>query len=204
MKMRFYALWLSLICVAVYFVQLAVPGFTNSFILDSHFSYEAWRFVTSIFLHGSLGHLLLNIFALALFGTILESLIGGKRFLLVFFASGIIANLVSINYYPLSLGASGAIYGVLGTLVILRPMLAVWVYGFPMPMFIAGIVWIAADSIGIFIPSDVGHIAHLVGIAVGLVLGIFFRDWRAQRARRGKLKIHEGYMRAWEDAYVKK
>jgi len=87
--------------------------------------YEIWRFVSAIFLHDGIIHLIYNLFALALFGFILEKLIGSKRFLIVFFASGIIANLIAVNFYNSSLGVSGAIYGILGCLVILKPLMMI-------------------------------------------------------------------------------
>ena len=73
------------ICLIVVFVlQVAVSGFTELFVLNEGvFEGELWRFVTAMFLHGSVSHLLSNLFALMLFGVILESLIGTRRFLLV-------------------------------------------------------------------------------------------------------------------------
>ena len=203
MKMRYYALWLSAVCFAVFLLQMLISRVTTLFILDRHFSYEIWRFVTSIFLHGSLSHLLANVFMLALFGTILESSVGSRKFLLIFFSSGIIANLISVSYYPMSLGASGAIYGVLGALVIMRPLLTVWVYGLPMPMILAGIVWIASDLIGTFLPSDIGHIAHISGIVVGFVFGFLYREKFVKQQKHEKVRLHEGYMRRWEEIYLK-
>ena len=157
-KFRFYAFWLCLICIGVFIVQILVPGFTNALILNQASYFEPWRFLTSIFLHGGFAHLLYNLFALALFGSILEKLIGGKKFLLVFFLSGLLANLVSVNFYSSSLGASGAIYGILGCLTVIRPKMFVWVYSLPMPMFLAAILWIAGSVIGVFIPDNVQQV----------------------------------------------
>jgi hypothetical protein len=203
MKIKYYAIWLSAICVAVFILQQLIPGFTDLFVLDSGKITEIWRFVTAIFLHGGMGHLISNLFALALFGTILEGFIGSKKFLLVFFASGIFANLVAVWFYPSSLGASGAIYGILGALVIIRPMMTVWVSGIPMPMIIAGIVWVAGGVLGLFYPSDVGHIAHLSGIGIGLILGIIWRDWSRKQEIVERLRLNEQYMQDWEDYHMK-
>jgi len=206
MKIKYYALWLSLICIIVFVFQLMFPGFTDLFVLNSSVPYEIWRFVSSIFLHGSTAHIVSNLFALALFGTILENIIGSRRFLLVFFVSGIIANVIAINFYPLSLGASGAIYGILGALIILRPMMVVWVYSLPMPMFIAGAVWVGAGILGLFAPSGVGDIAHLSGIAIGFVFGMFYRariNNYVNNIKRNRIIIDENSMRRWEDVYIR-
>jgi len=206
MKIKYYALWLSLVCIIVFVFQLMFPGFTDLFVLNSSVPYEIWRFISSIFLHGSTAHIVSNLFALALFGTVLESIIGSKRFLLVFFVSGIIANIIAINFYPLSLGASGAIYGILGALIILRPMMTVWVYSLPMPMFIAGIVWVGAGVLGVFAPSGVGDIAHLSGIAIGFVFGLFYRariNKYLDNIKRNRIIIDENSIRRWEDVYIK-
>jgi hypothetical protein len=202
-KLKFYALKLCLLCIIVFILQLIIPGFTNLFVLNKSaiYNYEYWRFISSIFLHGSLPHLLYNVFALALFGTILEKLIGGKRFLLVFFASGIIANLIAVNFYNSSLGASGAIYGVLGCLAVIRPLMVVWAFGFPMPMFVAAMLWVGAGVLGIFMPSNIGDIAHLSGIAVGFLIGILLREWRT--TKKGLIKFPEGYMRLWENKHMR-
>jgi len=159
----------------VFLIQLFVRGFTELFLLDSSAYLQIWRFVTAVFLHGGFAHLLYNVLALALFGSILERFIGGKRFLIVFFVTGILANLISVNFYDSSLGASGAIFGVIGALVIIRPLMVIWAFGMPMPMFIAGILWAAGDLIGLFVPSNVANLAHLSGMFFGLIFGFSYR-----------------------------
>jgi len=127
-------------------------------------------------------HLLYNLFALALFGSILEKFAGGKKFLLIFFLSGIFANVIAVNFYPSSLGASGAIYGILGALAIIKPLMIVWAFGLPMPMFIASILWTIGAVLGIFMPGNVGHIAHLSGIFIGVLFGIILRVARKRKS----------------------
>ncbi len=202
-KFRFYFLWLVLICVVMFILQQIIPGFTEMFVLNeqSVSGFEFWRFISGIFLHGGIGHLLYNMFALGLFGFILERLIGSKRFLLVFFASGIIANIISVQFYPSSLGASGAIMGIIGVLAVIKPMMMVWAFGLIMPMFIAAILWVIGDIIGIFIPDGVGNIAHLSGVGVGVIVGIFLRGKRVKKKKR--VEIPEDYIRSWEDKFMK-
>ena len=118
-KFRFYFLWLSLVCIGIFILQNlpGIPGFTEMFVLNSKaLDGEFWRFLSAIFLHGSITHLIYNLFALLFFGGLLEKLIGSKRFLILFFISGIFANLISVWFYSSSLGASGAVYGILGAL----------------------------------------------------------------------------------------
>lgn len=203
MKFRFFALWLALLCIIMFVLQLIIPGFTDSLVLNQQSFIQPWRFATAIFLHGSLSHLLYNLFALALFGLILERLAGSRRFLLVFFAGGIFANLVSANFYSSSLGASGAIFSVIGALAIIRPLMMVWAFSIPMPLFIALTLWVAGDILGIFMPSDTANIAHLSGIAVGIILGLMFRlTIKYQKSRGYKIRIPESQMREWEDEYM--
>jgi membrane associated rhomboid family serine protease len=114
----------------IFLIQILFKGFTEFFLLDSKSDIEVWRFFTSIFLHGGFAHLLYNVFALALFGSMLERFIGSRRFLIVFFVTGILANVVSFNFYDSSLGASGAIFGVIGALIAIRPLMFVWAFGF--------------------------------------------------------------------------
>jgi len=187
--------------IIIFIIQVLFKEFTELFVLNqsSITSYQIWRFLTAIFLHSSLPHLLYNIFALALFGSILEKFIGSKKFLLIFFFSGVLANIVAVNFYLVSLGASGAIYGILGTLAIIRPLMMVWAFGFPMPMFIAAILWVIGGILGIFIPSNIGHIAHLSGIVVGFLAGLFLRG---KRIRKKRIEIDEQEIRKWEDKYM--
>ncbi len=159
----------------VFLVQFFVKGFTEFFLLDSDFILQFWRFFTAVFLHGNFTHLLYNVFALALFGSMLEKMIGSRRFLILFFITGILANIFSINFYDNSLGASGAIFGIIGALIIIRPLMIVWAFGLPMPIFLAGILWAIGDAIGIFVPSNVANLAHLSGMFFGLVFGILYK-----------------------------
>ena len=201
---KYYAFWLSAICLLVFALQYFIGGFTDLFVLDGSSFSRPWRFVSAIFLHGGIGHLLYNIFALMLFGFILESIIGSRRFLLVFFVSGILANLISVNFYLSSLGASGAIFGVLGALVVARPMMPVWAFSLPMPMFLASILWAFGDLIGVFIPSGVGNIAHLSGLAMGIIFGFVFRSGKKEAVQNAQIDLPEEYMQEWERRNMKR
>lgn len=206
MRFKFYALWLCLLCGLVYLLQVSVGSFTGRFLLNDFAWSGPWRFLSAIFLHGSVAHLLLNVFALGLFGSILEGIVGGRRFLFVFFVTGVFANLVAVNFYASSLGASGAIFGVIGCLILLRPLMVIWAFGMPMPIFVAGIIWVVGDVIQSFVPSSsVGTIAHLSGIFFGALFGLFYRRRFGAQKTFGKIryKLDEGMMRRWEDGYLR-
>ena len=133
--MRFVALWLAGICILMFVLQQFIG--VDAVILDrSLMLKQPWTIITSIFAHGSIGHLLANMFALGLFGLILEGRIGPKRVLWLFLISGVVINLVTP--YQRSLGASGAIFAILGALIMLRPFMTIWMNMIPMPMFLAG------------------------------------------------------------------
>jgi membrane associated rhomboid family serine protease len=209
MKFKFYAFKLSGIIILFFLAQVLIPGFTELFIDNESSFVQPWRFVSSIFLHGGLAHLVLNLFALLMFGSILEKLVGGRRFLTIFFVTGIFANLVSSPFYSSSLGASGAIFGVIGALIFVRPMMPIWAFGMPMPMFVAGIFWGIADILGTYgflvgnPINNTGNIAHLSGMFFGFIFGYFYRRNMKKRKKNLKIILDEKYMRDWENYYFK-
>jgi len=141
-----------------------------------------WTFVTSIFLHANFAHLFFNMFALFMFGTYLELRIRKIDFLVLFFISGIVGNfayyLTDFNSRIPAVGASGAIYGILGALAVLYPALIVWVGYVPMPMIFAAIFWIVLNFLGLFTPSNIAYQAHLAGIFFGILYGYSIKKKR--------------------------
>jgi len=205
-KMKFYSLWFILINVIVFIIQVNFEGFTEMFVLNPLAYAQIWRFVTSIFLHGGISHLLFNMFALFFFGIAAEKLIGSKKFLIVYFLSGIIANIISINFYPSSLGASGAIMGLIGIVTIIKPMMMVWAFGLILPMFLAAILWIIGDILGIFLPDGVGNIAHLSGIGVGLIVGLLLRKKLRGKNKGNKIEfsgLNIKDIEKWENKHMR-
>jgi membrane associated rhomboid family serine protease len=202
-KFRFIALILCVICIVVFAVQNILPGFTDEYVLDaSSLAAKPWILVTSIFLHGSVSHLLSNIFALGLFGSILERITGTRRFLMIFFGTGILASLASAAFYPSSLGASGAIFGVLGVLTALRPKMVVWTYGAPMPMIVAAAFWFLLDIGGAFYPSSIANMAHIAGMLAGIIIGLFMRSGKKEEKPRQEKMLSKEELDEWEDEYL--
>ena len=204
-KQRYYSLWLCAILIIAYLIQVLVPGFTEMLMLTSEAFPNVWQFFTAIFLHGSLIHLLFNLFALFLFGLMLEALVGSRKFLLIFIITGILANLISWYWSPNALGASGAIFGVIGVLVILKPMMGVWAFGMILPMFVAAILWVGAALLGVFGFGDqgIGYWAHLSGIVLGMFYGVWLRIRRREPPYERGIKLPEEAIRNWEDYYIR-
>ncbi|MBD3318550.1 rhomboid family intramembrane serine protease [Candidatus Woesearchaeota archaeon] len=170
--MRFVALILCAACALVFLLQSVIG--TESLLLISSVKWsEPWRLLTSIFAHGSIVHLLSNLFALGLFGLILEGRIGSQKVLWLFLLSGVVINVFSP--YPRSLGASGAIFAIIGALAILRPKIMVWVGGMPVPMILAAVIWLFQDIMGVFVPDGVGNLAHISGLGIGVIAGFAWR-----------------------------
>ena len=75
-----------------------------------------------------------------------------------------------------------------------------------MPMFIAAILWIAGDILGVFgvFDKNVGYIAHLGGVFIGIVLGIIFRFIYVKRkVKEERIKFDETSVRNWEDRWMR-
>ncbi len=152
-----------------------------------------WTIITSMFAHGGIGHLFVNMLSLFFLGSFLERLVGNKKFLAVYFASGIIASLffVLFSISPLSLipgmgitpdkfavGASGAIFGIGGVLAILTPKVPVFIMFIPIPMplwfgiaLIFVLMWVVTAAAGL----PVGNAAHLGGLVIGIMYGFYLR-----------------------------
>lgn len=178
----------------VFFLFQLVLGnkFTEAFMLISNDIFSRpYIILTYMFLHGGFYHLLLNMYVLLMFGTLVEQRIGTRNFLAVYFASGIIAALLSSIFYSRALGASGAIAGILGVLIILMPELTILFFFIaPMPLWMFGIIYILIETFGIFVPSGVGHIAHLVGLACGLLYGLHLKNKSRKFHKKFSSKKH--------------
>jgi len=154
-------------------------------ILRSSFDYiltHPWTLITHMFLHSRVGifHILFNMFVLFSFGPYLENLIGKKQFVFMYLVSGVIAALGFIftegNTNVGLVGASGAVYGVLGAISVMNPNLRVYVYFIPMKIKYMIIVFILISLLFMGSGSLIAHAAHLSGIIVGLAFGYYYRN----------------------------
>ena len=197
-------LTLAAVLAVVFAFQSVMPGITDAFLLDStQAGREPWTLVTSMFLHGSLLHLGSNLFSLFIFGLVAESLIGTRRFILVYVASGLVASVASLFFYDASLGASGAIFGIIGFLAIVRPRLIVPAFGVPLPILAAAALWIVLSFAGLFSPGEIAYAAHLGGMAAGAAIGgIVRKEYREERAHRRR-PVSDKEINEWEEQYMK-
>lgn len=168
-------------CVLVFLLQQIFSAITTELAFTPIYALNRpWIWLTSIFMHADFSHLLFNMIALFMFGNYLESRISEKQFLIIFIISGLLGNLAYYLTYPLgttpALGASGAVYGIMGMLAILYPGLVVYYFGvFPIPMIFAAFLWFAMEFSGMFIPSNIAHQAHLAGLVFGMIYGLYVR-----------------------------
>ena len=147
--------------------------------------YRPWTFVTYMFLHGGFAHLFFNMYALYIFGSVLERVWGTKKFLFYYFATGIGAGLIHIGIQVLTndaaptIGASGAIFGLLLGYAMLYPDS---IMGLIFPPVTMKAKWFVLIYAGIELllgvsgaQSGVAHFAHLGGLVVGLVLMFYWK-----------------------------
>ncbi len=164
---------LLIITTAISLLEMPFPSLQENLALNpSLILARPWMVFTSLFVHVNIGHLIQNMVALLIFGAFLEKVIGPKKISLLYFTAGLAGSIASFFFYPhsLSLGASGAIMGLVGCLTAMRPKATIW-FGAEMPVIVFSGLWIATDLIGIFVPSDVGNAAHLAGFATGIAFG---------------------------------
>ena len=160
---------------------------------------EEWRLFTALFLHGGLLHVGLNMFALHQAGQVVERLFGRWGFAAIYIVAGLLGNLASLWWKPgpVSVGASGAIFGVYGALLSYLLLQRGSVPGEIFREMRSGTLGFICYSLfaGFTIPG-IDNAAHLGGLVGGLVLGAAFAEpiiaprpvrWLAPRALAGLL-----------------
>lgn len=179
-----YSLTILTIAIISFFLQ-NIPGYFYYLALSplDIFS-RPWTLVTHMFLHANAIHLLFNMMFLFFFGPELERRIGGKRFLTVFFLSGIIAATgysiwsVFIDRPGYAVGASGALFGIFACLAVLAPHIQVYIYFIPMKITHALIFFALLDLLFIGSGDMIARSAHLSGVLAGLVMGKQIKEKR--------------------------
>lgn len=135
---------------------------------------EVWRLATALFLHGGLLHVGLNMLALYQAGQVVERLFGRTGFALIYLLSGLLGNVASLWWKqgPVSVGASGAIFGVYGALLAYLSVQRGSVPGEVFKEMRSGTLGFIGYSLfaGFALPG-IDNAAHLGGLVAGLVLG---------------------------------
>ena len=162
---------LIIACVVLYIPELI--GFNlNAWMAVSPYSpyYAPWQLVTAMFAHGSLEHLVMNMVSLWWLGTLLERMQGTVRFAIVYFVSGIVGNLVFALFSDgYAVGASGAIFGMLGAVAVLlykhreSPVAKAMLQGL--------LVMIALNVVNSFMPG-IALEAHFGGLIAGALVEV--------------------------------
>lgn len=167
-------------------------------IFDERF--HPYQLVTHLFTHANLMHIFFNMFTLYMFGRVLENVLGPKRFAMLYFATGLGAVLLNvlldflqlqgiINFntdvnISFSIGASGAVYGIMVAFAMLFPNTELLIY-FIVPLkakvfipllILAEIYMEVSRSPG----DNVGHAAHLGGALIGFIV---IKIWSKDRTR---------------------
>jgi membrane associated rhomboid family serine protease len=158
--------WLNVICGLYYFGS---PNFAP------------YQIFTYMFMHAGLGHLFFNMFALWMFGRVMEQAWGTKRFLIYYFVCGVGAGVIQelgqvlglIPPYSMTIGASGAVYGILLAFGMTFPNERLFIIPIPFPIKAKYFVMLYAlleVFQGLGSSDGVAHFAHLGGMLFGFVL----------------------------------
>lgn len=162
------------LCIAIFFLGSIIPGLDGYLALRTDLLLQRpWTILTHMFVHGSFDHLFWNMVVLFFFGMELERRVGEKKFLQIYILSGIIAASAQMMIAGGSLvGASGALYGVMGCLAIIAPEISVLLF-FVIPVSIrsAVVLYALIDFLSLGSADNIAHMAHIAGLLVGLAYG---------------------------------
>ncbi len=178
------------------FFGLSVSGF-----LRGHF----WTLLSYLFLHGGVFHLLVNMLMLYMLGSEVEERVGRLHYLILYFMSGALGGLgwlgLTWPYEGLCVGASGAIFGLLGAFAVLYPhreitVLVFFIIPITMRAWVLGAVLGLIQFLMMIAPASgsIAYSAHLAGgLAGAIYIGVLFRpeairDW--WRARQSAVQAH--------------
>ena len=149
------------------------------------FIYRPWQLVTYMFMHGNFAHIFFNMYAVFIFGSVLERVWGTKKFVFYYLVTGVGAALIHIGVqwltqdFALTVGASGAVFGLLLGYAMLYPDTMMGLIFPPVTMKAKWFVLIYAAIellLGITgAQASVAHFAHLGGLVFGLVLMLYWK-----------------------------
>lgn len=145
-----------------------------------------WTFITSMFMHGGLFHIFANMFSLFFIGSLVEKILGPRRYLYFYMISGLFASLFFVllslflksDFNSYAVGASGALFGLIGFLMFVTPNLPVFIMFIPIPIkmkYAAPGILIVLWLISIAGNVPIGNTAHFGGLITGLIYGAYLR-----------------------------
>ncbi|MCL2599875.1 MAG: rhomboid family intramembrane serine protease [Treponema sp.] len=155
-----------------------------------------WTFVTYMFVHGNIGHIVFNMLGLFVFGKPLEHYMGSREFLLFYFVTGTLAGILSFFVFSITgqhmvqlIGASGAVFAVAFAYAVFFPDSIIYIWGIlPVraPIMVLGFTALELFS-SVFRPrSGVAHLTHLAGFAFAwlyFVIRFNINPWKRLRMR---------------------
>jgi hypothetical protein len=169
---------LIILCVLVFILEQAAPNTVYPLVTLSPINLlsSPWTVITSMFGHEDVLHILFNMIALFVFGSMLENRVGTTKFLFIYFLSGVLGSVGFMLFsspFTSALGASGAIFGVIGALVVLEPNVTMLFYFVPMPMYMVGGIYILIELFYLGSADSIAHSAHIVGFFGGVAIAAF-------------------------------
>ena len=175
--------------VVMFLVTMASPPLYRALILYPPWVlYRPWTLVSYMFLHGGFGHLFFNMLGLYFFGPRLESRLGSRDFLSLYFLSGLGGAVFSFFFarqYPV-VGASGAVYGVLLGFAMFWPREKIYLYMIlPVEAWLLAVLLVAASLwLGVSgSASGTAHFAHLGGLGFAFAF-LKWSEWRRGAGKR--------------------
>ncbi len=182
---------LILLCIVLYMVSLFISdNFTESLLIlganhrELVLHGEVWRLITCAFLHGNLLHLLVNMYSLWIVGSQVENYMGKTKFLIIYFLSALLGSFFSLVFLGnnVSIGASGAIFGLLGSLLY---------FGYHYRLYLSNaltsqiIPIIVVNLVLGFIISGVDNACHIGGLIGGylatMMVGLKYKTSNSER-----------------------
>jgi membrane associated rhomboid family serine protease len=173
---------------AVQGAGLNAPGgrlFNDMFLYGPFVAHgDWWRLITAAFLHASVLHIGLNMYVLWIIGSPVEQYLGRARFLGLYFVSGLAGSAGALVLTPtaLTVGASGAIFGILGALLIIEWQTTGRLAGNAM-------TWIVINLALSFVISNVSIGGHVGGLIGGILVTLAYANWGRGHAAYGKIGV---------------
>jgi membrane associated rhomboid family serine protease len=168
--------------VAVFVLQNLRPALTDVLAFVPALALvRPWSLFTYMFVHGDTGHIFFNMLALFFFGPRLETELGGRDFLFLYFFSGLMGAALSLfTPFVAIIGASGAIYGVMMGFAYLWPREPIYIWGILPVQARTMVIIMTALSVygGLGGGGNVAHFAHLGGFLGGF---LYLRWWLRKR-----------------------